>query len=120
MEEKIMFRQKFTLRLGVLVLALLAFAVILVGPRIAARSADTPPGQGTGDSVQAGIYRGVLPVVKFDVSPPLSSLRGSVVPPGQLREEEREYPYKGIYGPQSIDPVVQSRLGPPLIPTPII
>lgn len=62
--------QNLTVRLGVLVLVLLACAALLAGPRLAARSGAIPPGQGTGDNRPAGIYRGVLPVAQFDVSPP--------------------------------------------------
>ena len=87
-----MFRQKFTLRLGILVLALVAFAVVLVGPSIAARSVEAPPAPGKGDSVQAGIYRVVLPVERFDVSPPLRSM-SPAIGPNTKREDERENAY---------------------------
>jgi len=66
-----------------------------------------------GPSVQ-GIYRGLAPVVKFDISPPLREMRMILPGPGQLKEnEDREImPYKVRFAPEW-DPVVQSTLGGP-------
>jgi len=59
-----------------------------------------------------GIYRGVLPVVKHDVSPPLRSMKIIPPGPGKLRENEDAdvIPARIHFAPEW-DPVVQGSLG---------
>ena len=76
----------------------------------------------TDEPVTAGIFRGTLSVEKFDVSPPLRDIP-SVQPDFRAGIEildDRPTGLEGPYGPQDIDPLVQSFVGPNLIPTPII
>ena len=56
-----------------------------------------------------GEYRGLAPVVRFDVSPPLRDMQIIPPGPGKLREnEDREImPFKVRFAPEW-DPVVQS------------
>ena len=65
----------------------------------------------SGPCVQ-GVYRGLSPVVKFDVSPPLRDMQVILPDPGKLREnEDRDIlPYKVRFAPEW-DPVVQPTLG---------
>ncbi len=58
------------------------------------------------------MYRGLAPVVKFDVSPPLRDMQIIPPGPGKLREnEDREImPFKVRFAPEW-DPVVQSKVG---------
>ncbi len=87
--------------------ALLCFVVGLVLALFATRQAAA---QGT--PVVQGVYRGLSPVVKFDVSPPLRQMRGIPPGPGQLREnEDRDtVPWKIRFAPEW-DPVVQATVG---------
>jgi len=64
------------------------------------------------------VYRGSSRAVKFDVSPPLRSIRALPVakPPGNI--VEREPGTLGPLGPQSVDPVVQSSVSRGEIPAP--
>src|ERR1700710_3057862 len=59
-----------------------------------------------------GIYRGLSPLVKFDVSPPLREMRVILPGPGSLREnEDRDIvPLKVRFAPEW-DPVVQATAG---------
>jgi hypothetical protein len=68
-------------------------------------------GQSSGAPVVQGVYRGLSPVVKFDISPPLRDMP-MVVGPGQIREnEDRDnLPWKIRFAPE-IDPVVQEQVG---------
>ena len=68
--------------------------------------------QSSGTPVVKGIYRGVLPVVKHDVSPPLRSMKIIPPGPGKLRENEDEdiIPARIRFAPEW-DPVVQGSLG---------
>ena len=60
-----------------------------------------------------GIYRGVQRAVKFDVSPPLRSMKP--IPPRKYeeREADRDRPsgLEGPLGPQTPDTIVQTRVG---------
>jgi len=69
-------------------------------------------GQSPGSPTVQGIYRGLAPVVKFDVSPPLRDMQVIAPSGGQLREnEDRDLlPYKVRFAPEW-DPVVQSTVG---------
>jgi hypothetical protein len=66
-------------------------------------------------------YRGVMPVVKFDISPPLRTIK-PLLPKGcTLRENEEEGPIPlGPVGRVVRDPVVQRVLGKIGIPAPLI
>jgi hypothetical protein len=69
----------------------------------------------------SGTYRGVLPVERFDVSPPLRSIAPLPGKPGLEREiEELEVPNSRAGQTHDRDPILQSLLGPLAIPTPII
>jgi hypothetical protein len=86
-------------------------------------SASSPAaGESAGASRRAGIYRGVLQPVRFDVSPPLRQ-----IPPKPMRsyvEDQRyEDPPSGLegpLGPQSFDPAVQNEVGDGTIPDPLL
>ena len=92
------------------VLALLCFlgaawALIATHNAVAQGQSSNPP------AVQ-GIYRGLSPVVKFDISPPLREMQVILPGNGQMREnEDRDLlPYKVRFAPEW-DPVVQSTIG---------
>lgn len=68
-----------------------------------------------------GIYRGESKAVRFDVSPPLRSMR--VIPPRTSEErdfDERPSGLEGPLGPQDRDPIVQRKVGVGPIPPPIL
>src|SRR5438552_11450455 len=107
---------KLRLLLGVL-LCFTGVTIVLLGqPR-------TPSSQSTNSHpiVQAQ-FRGVLPVVKFDISPPLRDMKPLPAKGCTLREnEDREIlAHLAPLGPVVPDPVVQRVLGKIGIPTPII
>ncbi|HOC43163.1 MAG TPA: hypothetical protein PKJ99_09125 [Thermoanaerobaculales bacterium] len=73
------------------------------------------------DDTVAGTYRGLQPVVRFDVSPPLRD-----IPPVPVPEDagglmvDPDAP-AGELGPQDVDPVVQGWAGgPEMIPAPLV
>ncbi|PYY20111.1 MAG: hypothetical protein DMG62_23960, partial [Acidobacteria bacterium] len=107
---------KLRLVLGVL----LSFAgitlVLLAQPR-------TPSAQpGNSHPIVQAQFRGVLPVVKFDVSPPLRDMKAVPVTECPLREDEdREIlAHLPPFSPVVPDPVVQRVLGKIGIPGPIV
>ncbi|MCP4283895.1 MAG: hypothetical protein GY792_05525, partial [Gammaproteobacteria bacterium] len=68
------------------------------------------------------IYRGLSPVVNYDVSPPLAQL---TVPEHDFHAgveilDDRAWGGDWPLGPQDTDPLVQAITGPEAIPTPII
>src|SRR6266446_6271524 len=66
-------------------------------------------------------YRGVMPVVKFDISPPMRSMKPLAWEECTLRENEEQGPIpRAPLGPVVPDPVVQRVLGKIGIPAPII
>ena len=69
-------------------------------------------GQSPETPVVQGIYRGLAPVVKFDISPPLREMRMILPGTGKLREnEDRDIvPLKVRFAPEW-DPVVQATVG---------
>ncbi len=101
-------------RLAIPVLACLAGAVALAPT--AGASPDTPDA----GTARAAIFRGASTAVQFDVSPPLYLIPPQPVEPWhRLRpQEDRESGLEGPLGPQSIDPIVQSWVGPGEIPGP--
>src|SRR5213082_3371358 len=107
---------KLRLLLGVL-LCFTGVTIVLLGqPR-------TPSSQSTNSHpiVQAQ-FRGVLPVVKFDISPPLRDMKPLPAKECTLREnEDRDIlAHLAPLGPVVPDPVVQRVLGKIGIPAPII
>src|SRR5688572_5554471 len=61
-----------------------------------------------------GIYRGAHKAVRFDISPPLRSIPPSTVPMpgGEIQDDKPTGLESAIFGPQDVDPIVQSRIGP--------
>jgi hypothetical protein len=108
------------LKLRLLLSIVLCFAgitfMLLAQPR-------TPSAQsGNSHPIMQAKYRGVLPVVKFDISPPLRVMKPLPAKKGTLREnEDRDIvTHLAPLGPVVPDPVVQRVLGKIGIPAPII
>ena len=97
---------------------LLIFAVVLaVSLGVSGVAAQTPDGS---DAV-AGIYRGVSPIERFDVSPPMSSIEAEAPKAGEFYEiPEFDSGLEGPLGPQDVDAVVQGTVGPETIPGPFV
>src|SRR5947208_13803206 len=106
-------------KLRVLVAVLLCFAAItLVLFGFGKASAQPRPSAQNPQPLIRAQYRGVMPVVKFDISPPLRSMK-PLLPNGcTLRENEQQGPMPlGPIGPVVRGPVVQlvlRKLGPPV------
>lgn len=68
------------------------------------------------------IYRGLSPVVHFDISPPLRDIKPILTGEGELREnEDRDIVPRNSYFGFEPDPVVQSELGEGMeIPPPLV
>lgn len=70
------------------------------------------------------VYRGVNPIAKFDVSPPLRLMTPLPVPDMRLRAGEMQddkLSHLAVpFGYQDYDPIVQSQVYPPRIPAPIV
>jgi len=90
--------------------ALLCFVGLLLA-FVAIRNAAAQ-GQSPQTPVVQGVYRGLAPVVKFDISPPLREMRVILPGPGKLREnEDRDIvPFRIRFAPEW-DPVVQATVG---------
>ena len=109
-------------KLRVLVAVLLCFAAItLVLFAFGKASAQPRPPAPNQQPVIHAQFRGVMPVVKFDISPPLRSMK-PLLPKGcTLRENEEQGPTPlGPCRPCGADPVVQRVLGKIGIPAPVI
>src|SRR6476661_10455399 len=109
-------------KLRVLVGVLLAFAAITV-VLFALGKASAQPGSTSSNSqpLIRAQYRGVMPVVKFDISPPLRSMKPLIAKECTKSENEEEGPIPlGPVGPVVRDPVVQRVMGKIGIPVPII
>jgi hypothetical protein len=104
---------------SLIVLALLFFVALSI---VLARPGETAQGgQGDNPDVISATYRGVSSAVQFDISPPLRSFPPVEVKPGDMTEiPERPSGLEGPFGPQDIDPLVQSQVGPTLIPAPLV
>src|SRR5215468_6162293 len=105
---------KLRLLLGVL-LCFAGITIVLLGqPR-------TPSAQsGNSQPIAQAQFRGVLPVVKFDISPPLRDMKPLPVKECPLRENEEQGPIPlGPVGPVVPDTAVQRVLGKIGIPGPI-
>ena len=92
----------------------------------AAMAASVPK---NGDApLASGVYRGLVPVAHFDVSPPLRDMKPTGIPPLVLTRANGEIdddPPSGLEwqflpGPQLPDPIVQSAVGPLNIPAPSV
>src|SRR6476620_11513352 len=106
-------------KLRLLIAVLLCFGAITL---VLFAQPRTPSGQ-SGDSqpIVRAQYLGVMPVVKFDISPPLRSMKPLPVKAGMKSENEEEGPIPhGPVGPVVRDTAVQRVLGKIGIPTPII
>src|SRR5581483_5829145 len=106
----------FVIALAGAALALLgsgAFTSLFAQSRNSSRSpAQQPP-------VRAQ-YRGVLPVAKFDVSPPLRSMKPKPAKGCTKSADEEEGPIPlGPVGPVVRDPVVERVMGRIIIPGPL-
>ena len=107
---------KLRLVLGVLLCFAGITLVLLAQPR-------TPSTQsGNSHPIVRAQFRGVLPVVKFDISPPLRDMKPVPITECPLREDEdREIlAHLPPFGPVVPDPVVQRVLGKIGIPGPIV
>lgn len=105
------------------VLGALFCLIGLVLAVFALRQTAVAQGQSSDTPVVQGVYRGLAPVVKFDISPPLRSMQIVAPGTGQMREDEERdiLPFKLRFAPE-FDPVVQSRTDGPgtEIPGPIV
>jgi hypothetical protein len=111
-------------KLRVLVGLLLCFAAITLALFALGKASAqrTPSGQsGNSQPLIRAEYRGVMPVVKFDISPPLREMKPLLWTECTLRENEESGPIPvAPFGPVVPDPVVQRVLGKIGIPSPII
>jgi hypothetical protein len=106
-------------KLRILVGVLLCFAAVTI---VLLAQSRTPSGQsGNSQPIVSAQYRGVMPVVKFDVSPPLRDMKPLGWKECTKSENEEQGPIPlGPVGPVVPDPVVQRVLGKIGIPGPII
>src|SRR6184192_101347 len=109
-------------KLRVLVAVLLCFsAITLVLFAFGKASAQPRPSAQNPQPLIRAQYRGVMPVVKFDISPPLRSMKPLLPKECTLREDEERGPIPlGPVGPVLPDKAVQRVLGKIGIPGPII
>ena len=106
---------KFRVVLGVLLCFAAITIVLLAQPRTPSTRAAA------GQPIVQAQYLGVMPVVKFDISPPLRDMKPAPLKPGVLREHEEEGPIPlGPVGTVVPDKAVQRVLGNIGIPAPII
>ena len=95
-----------------MVMSMIASFVVPVAAAPAAQGPEVTP---------SVIFRGVSTAVKFDVSPPLSSITPLVPQESKPFEiPERGTGLEGAYGPQDADAALQTTYGPSLIPAPIV
>src|SRR5215217_6379996 len=113
-------------KLRLLVAVLLGFAAVTVvvfafGKASAQRAPSGQSGPGTaGQPMVQAQYRGVMQVVKFDISPPLRSMKPLPVTECTKREDEEQGAIPlGPVGAVVQDKAVQRVLGKVGIPTPI-
>ncbi len=101
--------------LGLLIMGSLLFGLQAAQASPAAQTKEESDGT-------TSIYRGLSPVVKFDVSPPLRDIAPVEISiPKGYEFPELPSGLEGPLGPQDIDPVVQTSIdGPQAIPTPSI
>jgi hypothetical protein len=72
--------------------------------------------------VARGVYRGVIKAARFDVSPPLRSMRPQPGEEPEGEEDTRDRPsgLEGPLGPQQPDAAVQAKIGGGELPTPSV
>ncbi len=70
------------------------------------------------EQVTSGVYRGVLPVVKADTSPPLRSIAPLPIAKGARNLVDPESGFAGEPGPQDSDPIVQGQVMTEAVPPP--
>ena len=117
-EKEIRFQSAF-FKLRVVLGVLLCFAAISIVMLASRERRPEDPGAFAAD--MRALYRGVMPVVKFDVSPPLRSMKPLPVKEGEMREDEdRVSGAPDAVGPIMRDPVVQRVMGRIGIPGPIV
>src|SRR5215813_555715 len=106
-------------KLRILLGVLLCFAAITI---VLVAQPRTSSGPRTSDVVPyRTIYRGVLRVVKFDISPPLRDMKPLPFNENSKEEQEEAGPIPlGPVGPVVADKDVQRVLGKIGIPTPIV
>ena len=96
----------------IVVLTMIASFVLPVAAAPAAQGPEVTP---------AGVFRGVSTAVKFDVSPPLSSIAPLAPQESKPFEiPERGTGLEGALGPQDADAALQTTYGPSLIPAPSV
>lgn len=93
----------------------------LLGAGIAALL-SLPSAGAAQEAVTAGIYRGVLQVARFDISPPLRDLPPAPDVPSlsPFLKRERDSGLEMPPGIQDVDPIVQDWTVTPLIPAPAV
>jgi hypothetical protein len=100
---------------------LVSGALLLIGGLSA--FANGPAAPVADQPLVSGQYRGVLPVERFDISPPLRDIAPAPFDPAKTRGDRGD-DWGGILlpkGPQDSDPrVTQTELGPGLIPSPLV
>jgi len=110
----------FKLRLLIAVLFCFGAITLVLFAQPRTPSGQSGPAAG-GQPIVHAQYRGVMPVVKFDISPPLRSMKPLPVKAGMKSENEEEGPIPlGPVGPVVRDTAVQRVLGKIGIPVPII
>ena len=105
---------------------LISFACCLIGVALALLGLALSPSrsaqaQAPVQPIAVGQYRGLSPVVHFDISPALRDMTPIPPGPGSLREnEDQDIVPRNFYFGFEPDPVVQSKLGGMEIPPPIV
>ena len=96
-----------------LLLGLLVLSTLLALP-LPISGAQTPPGPEI-------TFRGVSTAVRFDVSPPLRDIPPAQLDPNMVFEDpDLDWGIEVPAGSQDVDPVVQTTVGPHMIPAPLI
>src|SRR4029077_8870147 len=110
----------FKLRLLLAVLFCFGAITLVLFAQPRTPSGQSGPAAG-GQPIVRAQYRGVMAVVKFDISPPLRSMKPLVAKECTLRENEEQGPILAApLGPVVPDTAVQRVLGKIGIPSPII
>src|SRR5580765_4408924 len=105
-------------KLRLLMAVLLCFGAITL---VLFAQPRTPSGQsGNSQPIVRAQYLGVMPVVKFDISPPMRSMKPLSWKGGKPEHEEEGPIPRGPVGPVVRDTAVQRVLGKSGIPSPIV
>ncbi|MCB9135042.1 MAG: hypothetical protein H6636_06425 [Anaerolineales bacterium] len=107
---------KFTYR------SMLVTAILLLAGLIAIGFTPGQTATAKQEDPNSAIYRGTMEVVHFDVSSPLKDMPSAPLDFHSTLEIFDDLPtgLEGPLGPQDVDPIVQSTVGPNVIPTPIV